>query len=68
MRGLIRSGLTGRKSTVPDIIGHIDVGDESIGDNYKMLLTVLTVLVTYVFTLVSVANIQKFLSTSKFDH
>ena len=26
---------------IPDIIGHVDVGDESVGDNYTMLVTVL---------------------------
>ena len=52
---------------IPNIIGHIDVGDESVGDNYKMLVTVLTVLVTnihYFYTLAPGINIQKMSPTN----
>ena len=41
-----------------------------VGDNYKMLVTVLAILVTnihYLFTLASGTNIQKMSSTSKFN-
>ena len=44
---------------------------ECVGENYKMLVTVLAVLVTniyYLFTLASGTNIQKMSPTSKFCH
>merc|ERR1711917_72586 len=42
-----------------------------VGDNYKMFVTILAILVTnihYLFTLASCTNIQKMLPTSNFVH
>jgi len=47
-----------------------NIGDGCIGDNYMMLVTVLTIFVNsirYLFTLVSSINFQKLSSTSKFS-
>ena len=48
-----------------------DVGEKCFGDNFKMLVTVLTILainIHYLFTLSSGTNIQKISPISKFSH